>query len=492
MTAPGAKSVAFVLPPIVEILWTFSYNEMYLGIGYLAALTREAGHEVHVVDCQVDHTTIDALQRRLRALRPDVVAIPTVYGTMYNVYLAAQVAREVGVPRVIAGGLPATFVPERILSECPEIDVCVVGEGEHTFVELLSGVAHEQVAGIVFRGPDGAPTRTAARTDMVDVERLPLPARELFPLRRYQVNSIAHGARQISTILETRRGCPYACEFCVQSFKEGRRVRCRSVDHVLRELEDIRRRFPFIDRVMIVDNDFFVPRAFGVALLEAIIREGFNRDFEFMCASRLSHFQDGSDELLDLCDRANLRLVYFGVESANDKNRERIGKVRPGDRLSDLFERMRHRGVHSVGSYIFGFENETRQDILETIQQSIEDAPSLVKYNIVVPYPGTPLHESYREQGYLLEDKPLWLYDNVHQVTRHPVDLEQMFFEAYRRFFVRRGYLAKLRLHAAWSHHDRHYVLTLGQHLVRRELKGLIRNGLRAGSQWMGRRDFLR
>jgi len=242
----------------------------------------------------------------------------------------------------------------------------------------------------------------------------------------------------VSTIMETKRGCPFACEFCVQAYKEGRQIRARSIEHVLAEMRDISTRFPYISRIMMVDNDFFIPYERGVELLKAIIENGFHQKFEFMVAARLSHYQDNPD-LIELSAKANIRLIYFGVESVNSKNRARLGKVREGSNLRSLFDRLRAAGVNTVGSYIIGFENETAQDISITISQSFYDNSTSPKYNILCPYPGTPLHDDYTRRGLIDDSKPLWFYDNAHKVTRHPLDLETLLKTAYRSFYMRPG-----------------------------------------------------
>ncbi len=483
--------VLFVIPPLVEKVWTFSYDEIYLGAAWIAAHLEQHGVAVSVVDCAVDCRSLAALQARIRHVRPHLLAVPVIYGTLENAYRVARLAHATGVPRVVFGGLPATFAPERVMAECPHVDVCVRGEGEVTMLELILARDPALVSGLVYRD-DGRVVRTPDRPLLADLDQQPLPARHLFPLKRYRAYSFAQGRKLRSTTVETKRGCAYACTFCTQAPKEGRRYRLRSPEHVVEELRAIHTDFPFVRRIMFVDNDFFGPVRHGREVLEQLLGANLERRFEFMIATRIATFRR-RDDLIDLCDRANVRLVYFGVESVSDPCRETLGKIRQSDDLRALFERLRSRRIHSVGSYIFGFENETMEDMEQTIQASFVHMPSIVKYNVLTPYPGTDLYDDYQARGLLDQTVPLTFYDNVHQVIHHSVDLEALFHSAYRRFYFRPTYLAGVEWTTFFRRTRRNRFITLAHHAVRREMGGAARDLHRTLTRrWDDPETFLR
>ena len=469
--------VVFVIPPIVEKLFTFTYDEIYLGAAIIAARLRDAGHRVQVIDCAVDCRDIAELERRLAALRPQAVAIPAIYGTVANVYRVAGAARRLGVPRVIVGGLPASFAWQRLLAECPAIDLCVLGEGELAMDRLVAGDDPATIPGLAYRR-DGLPVSTGEPQRLPDLESNPRPARELFPLRHYRTWSFLQGRDIASTTLETKRGCAFDCDFCTQSPKEGRQLRTRSPAHVIAELAHIRRRHPGIQRVMIVDNDFFTPMDQARGILEGIIEAGLHREHEYMIATRVQHFQRHGEPLIDLCDRANVRLVYFGVESVSDASRERLGKIRDGWDVAGLFAAMQARRVWNVGSYMLGFPEEGAADLAATIQASIQHRPTMVKYNIVTPYPGTRFHRDLAERG-LLRPHALTLLDNAHQVFEHPLDLEAAFHRAWRQYYVTPSFARLVRPVRMLTSGDTSRFRTLGHHFARHELQPMLRAGAR-------------
>ena len=469
------RPITFVIPPIVEKLWTFTYDEIYLGAAVMASQLRHDGHRVTVIDCAVDCTSMGELSRRLAADPPRVVAICAIYGTVSNVYRIARLARLQGVPRVVVGGLPASFAYETMLRECPEIDLCVVGEGEQVMGPIAAGEPTDQIPGVA-RLEGGQVAVAPGPPPIQNLDSLPLASRDLFPLGRYRAWSMLEHRFKGSTTVETKRGCPHDCEFCTQTPKEGRRMRLRSVQNVIDELNHLARRHPEVGRVMIVDNDFFTPLHHGRAILEGCIEAGLPRHHEYMIATRADHFfrKGGGEELIGLCERANVRLVYFGVESVNNKNRHRLGKIQDSYDMAGLFSAMQRRKVWNVGSYMLGFPNEDLEDIEQTLRASLEHRPSLVKYNIVTPYPGTRFHRQLQQDGLLL-DRPLTLLDNAHATFRSSLDLERIFHKAFRRYFLSADFMRLIKPGQMMATGDTSRFRTLGHHVLRHEAYPLVR-----------------
>ncbi|OGS05449.1 MAG: hypothetical protein A3I76_07180 [Elusimicrobia bacterium RIFCSPLOWO2_02_FULL_61_11] len=472
------KKIVFIIPPIEEKLWTFSNDLQYLGAAGLAALLLKDGHEVSVIDCAVDCRSVRELKKRLLALKPDIAAVPAIYGTLGNSYKIARAVKDSSGGLVVFGGLPATFSAERVLAECPQADICVINEGEISMSALAAGKPPAEIPGLAFR-KDGKFFTTGPGLRVENLDELPLPARHLFPAEKYHGISLYTATKQRSTNLETKRGCPFSCEFCLQAPKEGGRYRLRSPAKVIEEMIQIRRDFPFIARIMIVDNDFLSPYTHGMEIIDGILKNDLHKQFEFMIATRVQSFLKGGDELIAKFDAANIRLVYFGMESVNKKNRDRLQKIKEEYDPPALFERMRAKGVHSVGSYIFGFENEDESDMLETVAASLHDSPSMVKYNILTPYPGTKFYDQYASKGKLRAGVPLWHYDNSHQTMDHTVDCRKFFRSAYRRFYFRPDLLTRIEWSTAFSRRKGVFLMTFAHHLVIRELLGFARDAYR-------------
>jgi len=462
----------------MDKLWTFSHDQIYLGAAGVAAQLLKDGADVSVIDCAVDCRSVGRLKKRLALLQPDIAAVPVIYGTIPNAYKIAKAVKETTRALVVFGGLPATFSAERVLAECPETDICVLNEGEAVMSALAAGKPPAEVAGVAFRR-DGRTVCNPPAPLLQDLDSLAFPARHLFPQKKYHGFSLHAAILQHSTNMETKRGCPFACEFCLQAPKEGVRYRLRSPARVIEEMLQIKRDFPFIGRIMLVDNDFMAPYDHGMAILDGILKNGLQEHFEFMAATRVQSFLKGGDELISKFAAANLCMVYFGLESLNKKNRGRLNKIKQEYDVTELFERMRKKGVNSIGSYIFGFENETEEDMLETVNASLKDFPSLVKYNILTPYPGTRSYEDYAAKGRLRPEVPLGDYDNAHQTMVHDVDCRGFFRSAYRKFYFRPYLIGKIEWLSLFKRKKGVRLVTFAHHVLKRELFGFMRDAYR-------------
>lgn len=177
-----------------------------LALATLAAYVRPHGHEVACVDAKFEQLGYEEVVRRAKEYRPDVVALTAFTNEVKPAARVARlVKRELPDVRTVLGGVHMTAIPERTMNEFPQIDYGAVGEGEQTMLELLdtleSGGDLSRVNGLIWR--DGAElVRNAPRENIADQDSIPMPAWELMP-------------PAIEYTVMTARGCPYACQFCM-------------------------------------------------------------------------------------------------------------------------------------------------------------------------------------------------------------------------------------------------------------------------------------
>jgi len=229
--------IALIIPPAASMEQMWCPN-LPIGLAYLAAVLEKAGCELTVFDCpalEMDHKKLGA---KLASFEPDVVGITSVTPTINSAILAARVAKETcpNAP-VVLGGPHATFMDSQILSEHPDVDTIVRGEGEQTILDLLQNLFHsgdlQAVPGISFR-KNGHIIRTPNRPFIQNLDELPRPAYHYFALKKYQLFG-----KMILPIL-TSRGCPFQCTYCVSSRMVGKTFRARDPNHVVDELEWLR------------------------------------------------------------------------------------------------------------------------------------------------------------------------------------------------------------------------------------------------------------
>jgi len=215
-----------------------------LGLGYLAAILEQDGHEVNIEDCQCLGTTSAVLADILTKKSPDIVGISATTPTFgSSIFAASMVKQQLPDAVVVIGGAQVCALPEVTMSyDC--FDVGVWGEGELTMLELAAhigsnGLTHlDRVKGVVFKH-DGSVVQTERRPLIRDLDQLPFPARHLLPpLSKYHPAPTSYRRLPNATIM-TSRGCAGAqCAFCDRSGM-GFGVRFRTVESVFNEIEEL-------------------------------------------------------------------------------------------------------------------------------------------------------------------------------------------------------------------------------------------------------------
>jgi radical SAM superfamily enzyme YgiQ (UPF0313 family) len=405
--------VALLVPSTGERRGEFQY--LPLGLAYIAAVTRDAGHEVRVFDARAWRWSDGELSARVAAWGPDVAAITA---TTYQIGAAMRALDAVrgrlpGV-RTVLGGPHASALPREVLERHPHLDAAVVGEGEETFPELLAawagGRSPAEVRGIAYR-EDGQVRLTPARPRREDLDALPWPARELFPLEIYHRRGLEVKRRPMASMI-TSRGCPFGCTFCSKAAM-GARFRARSPENVLAELGHLVA--AGYREIHLMDDTFNLELERAKAICRGIIAAGWSVLLALPNGMRADHVDP---ELFRLMRRAGFYSVFFGVESGDDRV---LRRIRKGIRVADLRRAVlmaRREGFFVGGFFVVGLPGA--DDAAEEASRRAARSWRFdqIGLSVTTPYPGSRLYEELAAAG------------------RAPA-----FWELFRHDFVGRRYL---------------------------------------------------
>jgi anaerobic magnesium-protoporphyrin IX monomethyl ester cyclase len=403
----GAK-ITFVSPPPPPGAHV-DYQNPIIGLATMAAVLEKNGYKVGVVDCPCLHMTHDDLKREIARLEPDIVGITSVTATFSSALQAARGIKESYPSALIAlGGPHATFMDRRILSEEPEVDIVVRGEGEQTILEIASHVADScfkglhEVAGITFR-ENGQIVQTPNRPFIHNLDQLPFPAYKYFPLRKYRLFG------KLGLPIITSRGCPFQCAFCLVPRMAGKVFRARSPGNVVEELEWLRDvhgagAFSFYDEMFTYDKK----RAFEIC--EEIKKRNIGVPWD--CQTRVDQI---SKELLAEMRDANCQLVSFGVESGNQKMLDTMKKGTTVEQNERAIRWAKEAGLSVAISVVIGYPGETMDTLEQTLDFIRRTEPDDAYLSLATPYPGTELYDLVKDLGWKMSDE--W----THYETRTPV-----------------------------------------------------------------------
>lgn len=322
-----------------------------LGLGYLAAYVRAyAGGADFVVERR---------PHELIPHQPDFVGLTFVtFNYSYAVREARKIKEALGCP-VICGGPHVSTLPEVLDSV---FDAAVLGEGEETFADLvrLWKDRHvfrpedlRKIPGLLFHNEEGRLERSPRREPFTDLDRVPYPDRDLIHQKWAADGSLVN--------IMTSRGCPYDCSFCSTIHHWGRGFRYPSNEYVVREIEEIRKKFTPRE-ILIYDDLFVVNKKRTIELCRAIHERGLHEGLEFRCFVRPNLLDD---EVVGALASINNHVLNIGFESGSnemlDKLRKRGCNIEVNHKALELGRRY---GVRYSSCFIMGIPGETREDIL--------------------------------------------------------------------------------------------------------------------------------
>ena len=370
------------------------------GLAHVAGyLRRAADCEIAIVDSPLEGLDFERTLERIEDFRPDVVGFTAFTEQIKAAARVAQLVRDrlPGVVTVI-GGVHVTALPRETLVEFPGFDVAVYGEGEVTFSELCraldSGKDVSGIDGLAWRESGGEVRLANPRERLLDLDALPPPAWDLLPR-----TSLYH--------VQTVRGCPLACTFCLNP--NGRAVRARSVENVLAELEWIIAAWEpaaihFGDEIFTVDLD----RA--KALLTAMIDRGIHERVEW---AFMTHVRFVDEELFALMGKLKVHSVGMGIETGDEAILKRVGKGATMDMILNARRLARKHGVPIAGLMVIGHPHETVGSIWKTIKLAARLNAEEPVITVMTPFPGTEVAAlaARGEAGYRLLSKDWDEYD---------------------------------------------------------------------------------
>ncbi|MCU0612718.1 MAG: B12-binding domain-containing radical SAM protein [Candidatus Eisenbacteria bacterium] len=351
---------------------------------------------------------MEDIYRRIRSFAPDLVGMTCLYSSVFPV-----VAEICGVSKraapdalTIAGGTHPSFLPEQCLAEVPELDMIALGEGEPVILDLLDALNNgrdpSSVDGLAYRTETGI--RVNPKTKFVDdLDTLPLPARDLLPMERYQEIGVPHllvtSRRRFATVI-TSRGCPARCTFCSSWRFWGSRYRARSAEHVLAELEHLVAAYGIREVQFEDDNITLNPRRFR-ALLDGMIQR--RLDLSWSTPNGIALWAMDRDTILRMKAAGCYEVTLAFESGCQDVLDTIVQKPLNLAKAAPLVRDIQTAGIRTSSFFIVGFPGETLDQMRQTFALPRKLGLTYAWFFIANPLPGTELYEVCRRNGYLRE-----------------------------------------------------------------------------------------
>jgi radical SAM superfamily enzyme YgiQ (UPF0313 family) len=385
----------------------------------LAALT-PADHEVKIVDEEVENVAFDESW--------DLVGITSMTYKARRAYEIAREFRVHGIP-VIMGGIHASVRPEEVAKH---VDSVVIGEAE----ELWPKILEETEKGML--------QKMYKAESLPDLKKSPIPRYDLVKRTNY-----------VYTYLQTTRGCPFDCLFCTVTKFNGKKIRKKTPEQVIAEVDSFFRLNPegltfvrdrrdgkrkkLMDRVAFIDDNFAIDREHALEICRRLQRYQEEHQIILSWYTQLNYMVGFDGELLEAMEAANCRQVLIGFESLDPSSLKAMRKtMNIPQTYGEAIQNIQSHGIHVIFSVILGDEHTSTSTVAQIVEFVEKNGVFHVLPNILTPFPGTGLHEQMRKENRIrIEDPTCYNIRNVvyEPKTMSPLQLQQTYTMLCNRVF---------------------------------------------------------
>jgi radical SAM superfamily enzyme YgiQ (UPF0313 family) len=391
-----------------------------LGLAFIAAVLREDGHDVRVIDTTAEGFELYyhfADEIVANGLSPEETAarIPADVGMIgitvmfsgnwpHTRMLIDFLGERFPDALIVAGGEHITAAPEFSIRNTKHLAVCVLGEGEDSSVELARAIERgqplETVQGIVYRKERSLPVSTPRRTRIREISAIPRPAWDLFPLPQYRRNGMMFGVdRGVNSLpILATRGCPYQCTFCSSPQMWGTRYMKRSPQDVVDEIEH------FIDKYDVRNFDFYdltaiIQKSWIIDFAREIIRRKLDITWQLPAGTRCEAIDA---EVARHLYASGCRNISYAPEAGSREVLRLIKKKVDLNRLLRSISYSAKQGMNIKINFMIGFPQERHRDLWQSLWFLVKASWYGVhdmSPSIFSPYPGSELFRQLQAEG---------------------------------------------------------------------------------------------
>lgn len=440
-----------------------------IGLGYLASVLSEKGHQVRILNCIKERMTYEDFGDYLLRESFDVIGFQVYSYDIKSVSKHLEIVRKL-LPRAvtIAGGPHPSGDPAGVMSTLDELDFAFHGEAEIGLPMLITNISigvddYGSIPGLIWKNNEEI--KINPQSAVQDLDSLPFPAWDLLQPETYP--EAPHGAftREFPTApIVISRGCPAGCTFCAGHKINGRRVRWRSVENVVSELRCLSERG--IREFHIEDENFTTSRDFVLDFCRRLESERLGLSWSLPSGIRLDTIDR---EMLSAMASAGCYSLAVGIEFGSDRILRLTGK---GLTVNDVVRQMRlfvGAGIRVTGFFMFGIPGETKEEMEQTVKLALTLPLDRAQFNIFMPLPGSVEWEKLQKAGRLGNvDWDRYFVHDVAFIDKNisAVELKNIQRSAVIRFYLRpriiSGLLGEIRSFRHMFYIIRRLVDTLG------------------------------
>lgn len=406
-------------------------------LAYMAAILRQMGILPRIMDYPAEKLSWDKYENDLKKWSPDALIMSVTTATVLDDLYAFELAKKI-TPSIVAIAKGALFFSSDLKlllrPQFASMDYALAGEAETIIHDLISALIGQtplsNIPGIIWKHSDGRWIRNRQKEFEIDLDSIPFPARDLLKNELYIRPDT--GAPQAT--IQTSRGCPSKCIFCLTPAISGQRVRQRSVQNIVDEIEECVSKYAIRDFFFKADT-FTINKKFVIELCMEVLNR--KLDIRWVANSRVDTIDA---ERLEWMKKAGCWLVAFGFESGDDEILRKMKKDATAADAVNAVKIVKEAGLRVYGFFMIGLPWDDHVSVEKTIRFAKDLDCDFSEIHIATPYEGTELHAIAKESG-LLNDEVIG-HDYFHDPTMATLFLSREEIMDYRKKGLRHIYLS--------------------------------------------------
>jgi len=343
---------------------------------------------------------------------PDIIGISYMFTTSYSFFevMVPIIKKHWPKALIVVGGVHATNHYKSLLIN-PNIDIVVRGEAEIAFTELIKDYSNnirDKIPGVIYKDDALDEPHALSLSDQVtNLDELPFPDWGLCEMEIYATSagrrrSIRDASNKRISAIMTTRGCPFKCTFCAAHSVNGRKLRFRSIKNVIEEISVLNKRYG-ITLIDINDDLFNAKKDRAIVLLNKF-KELSIPGFELQFPSGL-YINLLDEDIIDAIIECNLKVLNFALESGSAYVQKHIIKKNVNlSKAKEIVTYCRSKGLTVRCFVIFGFPDETKDLMEETVNYIKELRSDWCTFMIATPLKGSEMYDEFLKRGYIQEN----------------------------------------------------------------------------------------
>jgi len=369
--------------------------------------------ESDIFDPNFERSDDEKIKKYLEKNLPDIIGVSSVSTDYHSEteHLTKLIKQTLPDSKIILGGVIPTVTLNAAMND-KNVDYWFMGEGEHRFIKFLEELNKKNpeissIEGIAYN-KDGIPVINHFKKESSLVQNL-----NLTPFPDYgSLDAIAYGKETIKyttqlvpkqypfAVTSTSRGCPFNCTFCSGWTVSGKKVRMRSAENVLNEIDKMYNQG--FREIIFLDDHFLFNKQRAKDIMNGIIQKGYNLSWK--CVN--VNISNLDEEILELMKKSGSYQITVSIESGNEEVLKKMIK-KPFINLKKaptILDKAKKMGFELFSNFVIGYPDETWEQIRDTFRYAEGLNIDYADFHIATPLPQTELMKMCLEKGLIKED----------------------------------------------------------------------------------------